>query len=460
MTKGNKFFYGTASSGPQSEGDFGKHHENIFEYWYKSEPGEFFNNVGPDVASDVYHQFETDILLMSEMGLDTFRTSIQWSRLIKDFDTCKVDNHAVDFYNRYFNTLIKHGIEPFVNLYHFDMPIELQNIGGWENRDIVDKYVGYAQKCFELFGDRIKRWFTMNEPIVPVEGGYLYQFHYPNQVDMKCAVKVAYHEMLASAKATEAYKNMKLDGEIGIILNLTPSYPKNNEQEHKEAAHKADLIFNRSFLDPAVLGKYPDDLIQLLGENDLLPEYLEADLRLIEENTVDILGVNFYQPRRIQKKLTVMPNQLMPESFFDYYEMPGRRMNKYRGWEIYPKALYDISINIKENYNNIKWFVSENGMGVENEERFIDDQGLIQDDYRINFIKEHLEWLKKGMDEGTNCIGYHLWTFVDNWSWKNAYKNRYGLVALDLKTLQRTVKKSGNWMKTYISNGGIHENCR
>ena len=141
--------------------------------------------------------------------------------------------------------------------------------------------------------------------------------------------------------------------------------------------------------------------------------------------------------------------------YFEDYQMPNRRMNVYRGWEIYPKTIYDIAMRVKNEYGNIKWYISENGMGVQNEERFLNKDGMIEDDYRIEFIKEHLEWLHKGMEEGSNCQGYHLWTFVDNWSWTNAYKNRYGYVSLDLKTRNRTIKKSGYWIKKVIEENGF-----
>lgn len=132
--------------------------------------------------------------------------------------------------------------------------------------------------------------------------------------------------------------------------------------------------------------------------------------------------------------------------------MPNKRMNPYRGWEIYPKAMYDIAINIKENYNNIPWYISENGMGVENEERFLDENGMIQDDYRIEFYEEHLKFLSDGIKEGSNCFGFHCWTPIDCWSWCNAYKNRYGYISVDLKTQKRSFKKSANWVKDFINN--------
>ena len=241
--------------------------------------------------------------------------------------------------------------EPFVTLYHFDMPLALQNEKGWESREVVEAYREYAIQCFKLFGDRVKKWFTFNEPVVPVEGGYLYDFHYPNIVDFRRAAQVAYHTILANAKAVEAFRALKIeDAKIGIILNLTPSYPRSQNPHDLRASRICDLFFNRSFLDPAVLGEYPEELIEILREYGQLPTVAEGDLDLIRNNTVDILGVNYYQPRRVKAK-EHLPNPyspFMPDWFFDYYEMPGRKMNPYRGWEIYEKGIYDIMINLKK----------------------------------------------------------------------------------------------------------------
>lgn len=321
------------------------------------------------------------------------------------------------------------------------MPFALQEKGGWESKEVVEAYVTYAKTCFELFGDRVKKWFTHNEPIVPVEGGYLYQFHYPAVVDMKRAVQVAYHESLASAKAIKVYHEMNLDGEIGIILNLTPSYPRDpNDPEDVKAAQLADAFFNRSFLDPAIKGTFHEELA------------------IIKENTIDLLGINYYQPRRIQKKESAerLSDKPMPDDYFDNYIWPDRKMNPYRGWEIYEKGIYDCLINVRDNYGNIACYISENGMGVEDEQRFKNADGVIEDDYRIDFIKGHLQYVHQALQEGVNVKGYHMWTCMDNWSWMNAYKNRYGFVSVDLEdNKKRTIKKSGHWFKEVTTNNGF-----
>ena len=456
------FFWGTASSGPQTEGRFdgdGKG-ENIWDYWYNKEPEKFFNHIGPDKASYNYQYYKEDVQLMKATGHNSFRSSIQWSRLIPE-GVGAVNPQAVDFYNSFIDELITNGIEPFINLYHFDMPMALQAKGGWLNRETVDAYVNFARTCFDLFGDRVKYWFTHNEPIVPVEGGYLYNFHYPNEVNMKHAVQVAFHEMLASSLAVRAYHE-KQDGKIGIILNLTPSYPRDeNNPEDVKAAQIADAFFNRSFLDPAIKGEYPADLIAIIKELDMMPEYTAEDLQTIKENTIDLLGVNYYQPRRVQAKENSADKDLqnpMPDDFFDYYDMPGKKMNPYRGWEIYEKGIYDIMMNVRDNYGNLPCYISENGMGVEGEERYINANGQIEDDYRIEFVKNHLRYLHQAIHEGANCLGYHMWTCMDNWSWNNAYKNRYGLIAVDLdKQGKRTIKKSGYFFKELSDKNGFED---
>ncbi|MGD7051028.1 glycoside hydrolase family 1 protein [Rossellomorea marisflavi] len=449
------FWWGSATSSTQLEGaaSEGGKGKNIWDHWYEVEPGRFFDGVGPEHTSGFYHRYREDIALMKEIGHNTYRFSISWSRLIPGGEG-PVNEEAATFYGNVIDELLKQGIEPFVTLYHFDMPKEMQDQGGFENRRVVEAFARYAKICFERYGDRVKKWFTFNEPIVPVEGGYLYDFHYPTIVDGKKATQVAYHTMIASALAISEYRKVG-DGKIGIILNLTPSYPRSEHPADVKASKIADLFFNRSFLDPSVLGEYPQELIDLLADYDHLPATYEGDRELLKQNTIDLLGVNYYQPRRVKAK-EYLPNPeapFMPEWFFDHYEMPGRKMNPYRGWEIYEKGIYDIMMNLKENYGNIESFVSENGMGVQDEGRFEKD-GMIHDDYRIDFIRGHLEWLHTAIEQGCQAKGYHLWTFMDNWSWMNAYKNRYGFYQVDLDTMERKPKKSAHWFKEVSTQNG------
>ena len=190
----------------------------------------------------------------------------------------------------------------------------------------------------------------------------------------------------------------------------------------------------------------------------MLPDYTAEELELIREHTVDFLGVNYYQPLRVMApRFAKHPDSpLLPEHFYEPYVMPGRKINPHRGWEIYEQGIYDIAQNIKENYGNIEWMLTENGMGVEGEERFRED-GFIQDDYRIDFVKGHLRQLHRAIQDGANCTGYLMWTFIDCWSWLNSYKNRYGLIELNLETQERIIKKSGYWFRKLSQQNGFEE---
>ncbi|MCP1225935.1 glycoside hydrolase family 1 protein [Sebaldella sp. S0638] len=452
-----KFWWGASTSATQTEGvepGDGKG-ENIWDYSSKEFNNRFYDGITSERTSTFYKNYKKDIKLMKDIHLNSFRTSISWSRLIPE-GTGKINEKAVEFYNNVINELIEQGIEPFINLYHFDMPMVLQKKGGFENREVVEAYTEYARKCFELFGDRVKYWFTFNEPMIPAEAGYLHDRHYPYVADFKRAAKVLHNIIISHCKAVEIYRDMALQGKIGIIMDVIPVYPRSENPADLKAAEAADLFYTRSINEPILLGKYPAELIEILKEYDQVPRTEEGDLELIEKTKIDILGINYYKPRRVKaKEYEVNKNGIfMPEWFFDSYEMPGRRMNRSRGIEIYPKGIYDIAVTIKEKYNNIPWFVSENGIGIEGEEKFIEN-GMVQDQYRIDFLTEHLQYLHKGMEEGSNCLGYQMWTFIDCWSWINAYKNRYGFYRLDYDTQERTVKKSGLWFRDVIDNNGF-----
>lgn len=452
------FWWGAAASGPQTEGRLPNDNKgtSIWDHWYTTNPEKFFQGQGPGQTTQVLTHFQEDLRCMEEIGFNSFRTSIQWSRLIPK-GRGKVDPEAVAFYHRYFDEMLARGIEPFVNLYHFDMPMALQNEGGWLNRETVTAFGDYAQICFDLFGDKVKHWFTQNEPIVPVEMGYLYQQHYPAVVDLAQAVQVGYHEALASALAIQKFRQSACEGRIGIILNLTPTYPKDpQDPADQQAAVRADAFFNQSFLDPAVKGTFPKELVAVLDELGIRPVTTAADLAVIRDNTVDLLGVNYYQPRRVQQKRSPkQAPQQMPEDYFDYYDWPDKKINPYRGWEIYEKGIYDTLINLRDNYGNIPCFISENGMGVEDEGRFKNASGMIEDDYRIQFVKDHLRYVHQAIEEGAHCLGYHMWAATDNWSWLNAFKNRYGFISINLETQERTIKQSGYWFREVIQENGF-----
>lgn len=454
------FMWGGASSGPQSEGGSceGRKAPNEWDYWFSINPERFYNNVGPSRTSDFYHKYKEYIKMMKEAGVKSYRTSIQWSRVILNREG-DVNPEGIQFYHKVIDELRAAGIEPMLCLHHFDLPYYWVEKGGFENRDIVEAYTYFASVCFQEFGKKVTYWTTFNEPIIIPETGYFYQRHYPAVCDAQRAVNAGYHIQLSSSCAVREFKRLGMPGKIGIVINLTPSYCENPQDEKDvQAAKTVDLIFNRSFLDPSVLGVYPKELKALLDSESLTVPVKDGDLDIIRQNTVDYLGVNYYHPRRVKARVTPFEGPLMPDKYFEPYTFAGQKMNTSRGWEIYEPAIYDIAMNIKENYGNLPWYISENGMGIMDEEQFMDAEGTVQDDYRIEFIKGHLKYLHRAIEEGANCFGYHLWAPFDCWSWSNAYKNRYGLLRVDITDgCKITMKKSGKWFYTLSDTNGFDE---
>lgn len=450
------FMWGAAASGPQTEGNTNKINKSIWDIWFEKSPEKFYKEIGPNRVCDTYNRFREDVKLMKDINFNSFRTSIQWSRLIKNFYTGEIDKDAVRFYNEYIDEMIKNGIEPIINLYHFDMPAELQEeLGGWESKKTVDLFILFAKKAFELFGDRVKYWTTFNEPIVPVEGGYLYNFHYPCKQDMKLAVQVAYNTILAHAKVVEEYRRQKHNGKIGVILNLTPTYTRDEREEDKKAAHIADLFFNRSFLDPMVKGEFPSELKEILATHNMLPESTEEEKNIILREKVDFLGVNYYVPRRVKAVEKTPEKFIQPEYYFEYHIKENGRFNPYRdGNEIHPQAIYDIAKNIQNNYGNIPWYIAEIGIAMSLEAEKITEDGRIDDSFRTELMIEHFDELHKAIQEGANCFGIHQWTFIDNWSWLNSFKRRYGFYRLELETGERKIKEHAKWFKEVAKNNG------
>lgn len=450
------FILGAGSSAWQTEGWQGKNEgqDSYLDAWYKKENFVWHEGYGPAVATNFMEKYQDDIDHMQAIGLTHYRTSINWSRFFTDYEELIVDEAYVEHVNNVINALIKANVEPMLCLEHYELPAYLlEKYDGWSSKKVVELFVEYAKIAFDRFGDRVKSWFVFNEPVVVQTRVYLDAIRWPHEQDTAKWMQWNHHKVLATAKVVAAYKNAGYEGRIGTILNPEVTYARSTSKADQKAAHIFDLFYNRVFLDPAVKGVYPEELLSLLKKHDILFEHDAKELEVIKENTVDFLGINLYFPKRVQApKYAWNENApFHPEMYYDTFELPGRRMNKSRGWEIYPKLMYDMAMRIKNEYDNIPWLITENGMGIEAEEQFMNDTGEVQDDYRIDFIGEHLSWLLKAVEAGSSCEGYMLWAFTDCVSPMNAFKNRYGLVRIDLDNdRSRSLKKSGKWYKQII----------
>lgn len=447
------FFFGAAMSGPQTEGAYNKDGKlpNYWDRWSDVDINKFHNNVGSYVGNDFYNKYEDDIKILKSLNFNSFRTSIQWSRLL-DRDG-NINREGADFYHKVIDCSAEHNIDIFINLYHFDMPAYLWDRGGWENREVVEAYANYARKAFKEFGHKIKYWFTFNEPIVEPDNQFRLKQWYPYIKDEKRAITVQYHIALAHSLAVNEFRKamkageLREDAKIGLINCFAPPYTKKNPSEADlEAVRMTDGIHNRWWLELVSKGRLPKDVLDTLDEYGIAPPIRPGDDGILALGKVDWLGFNYYQPTRVQAPSEKFESNGNP-IFAEPYIWEGRKMNVHRGWEIYPKGIYDFGMKIKNECPGLEFFISENGMGVEGEAKYADENGLINDDYRIEFVREHLEWVAKAIEDGVNCLGYHYWGAIDNWSWSNAYKNRYGFVSVDLADgYKRKKKKSADWI--------------
>ncbi len=456
------FLWGSATSAGQTENAWvensGGKSETIWEEAFKKMPGRFFEE--QYVQNDFLNRYPEDIKIAKDLNFNSLRLSISWARLIPD--GVNVNQEAVEFYNNLFDEMEKNGLKIFVGLYHFDMPSWAQEKGGWLNREVVEAFAYYSSKAFELFGSKVDKWVSFNEPIVLVEGQQWYDFHYPYNVDFRDGIISMLNINLAHALVMQEFRKSGLETECGIILNITPAIPRSQNKADVRAARLSELFQWRCFSDTTINGEFPQELVDIIKEKGLWPEEIKIDEYNQEfaKTTIDFLGINFYHPLRV-KALDYAPSWnedesvILPQThFYSLYDMPNKRMNPYRGWEIYPKAVYMMLKTIQTEYNNIPCYIAENGMGVQDEARFKVD-GMIQDQYRIDFHSEHLYWIHKAIEEGSSCFGYHMWTYIDNWSWSNAYKNRYGYIELDLETKERKEKLSASWIREVIKNNEV-----
>ncbi len=448
------FRLGATGAGWQMEGEADKRpdQKHFPHLMWENDRDAWFEGVGPEVASDFYRRFRTDIPLFRQAGIRQYRFNIDWSRFLDDYEAVTVNERAARYYSDVIDCLLENGIEPALCLEHWELPAALyKKYDGYASRRVQDLYVAYAQEAFRRYGDRVHTWFAFNEPMVIPELCFLNGAWWPHEKNPRRAYAWIHGKVLCTARAARACREILPDARFGAILNSPYIVPRDaNNPDDAAAARIADDFFWRPFTDTAVLGRYPENFLRILTDEGLLFDYRDEDARLIAENTVDVLGMNYYQPMRVKAKETPWDESrpFHPSKFYDDYDMPGKRMNPYRGWEIFPKSLYDIGMRIKTEYGNLPWIVSESGMGVQNEARFKGPDGVVQDDYRIDFIAEHLAWLSKAVAEGSNCQGYWLFASLDNCSPYNAFKNRYGLVEVDrAQNLARRLKKSAAWYR-------------
>jgi beta-glucosidase len=440
------FIWGTATASYQIEGA-AKEDGKGLSIWdtFSHTPGKVYNDDNGDIACDHYHRYKEDIQIMKNIGLKGYRFSISWSRIFPEGKK-QINQKGIDFYNILIDELLKNGIEPAITLYHWDLPQTLQDIGGWENRETINYFIEYAKCAFNKFGDRVKKWITHNEPSIIAFGGNYDGYHPPGYKDLSLAVKISHHLLLSHAKVVELYKQInKQKGKIGIALNLYPIYPATDSENDKDAVLFANDYYNTWFLDPVLKGKYPEKLFNIFKEKFNSPVILSNDIDILKRNRCDFLGINYYM-RKIVKDSN-------SHKILKFEEIRAKNANfTYMDWEIFPKGIYDILIYIKEEYDNPEIYITENGAAFNDT---VNNGDIINDNNRIDFLKEHFKEANKALNEGVHLCGYYIWSLMDNFEWAYGYSKRFGLIYVDYQSLKRIWKKSAYWYKDIIKNNGL-----
>lgn len=452
------FVFGGATAAYQCEGStraYGKGKVAWDDYLEKQ--GRFL----ADPASDFYHKYPVDLKLCKDFSIKAIRISIAWSRIFPE-GKGKINQEGVDFYHRVFQECHKNGVEPYVTLHHFDTPDALHSRGDFLNRETIDAFVKYAEFCFEEYKDEVTYWFTFNE-VWPIATNQYIEGTFPPCItyDITKAVQSMHGMMVAHAKAVCAYKAHNYKGYIGIIHSLETKYPLNeNDPKDVYAAKKEDVLANQFLLDATFLGYYTDETLNIINElvhlNNGTFEYDPADIEIMKKAAKenDYLGMNHYQSHFI--KAYDGENEIhhngTGEKGTKKFKLKGVGERVFKegipttdwDWLIYPQGMYDMIMRIKKQYPNYKAiYITENGMGYKDDF----NNGNIDDSPRIDYIKQHLQWLLKSIEDGANVKGYFVWSLMDVFSWSNGYNKRYGLFYVDYNTQERYPKKSAYWFK-------------
>lgn len=452
------FLWGASTSAYQVEGAYNEDGKGLSVQDVKK-----ISTGLPDlkVSSDHYHHFKEDIALFSEMGLKTYRFSIAWTRMIPDGDG-EVNPKGIAFYNDLINECLKYHIQPLVTMYHFDLPYELEKKGGWSNNHTVDAFVEYAKVLFEQFGDRVKYWLTINEQNMMILSGAAIGTTAGSVQEMQKNLYQQNHNMMvAQALAMKLCHGMIPDAKIGPAPNIIAVYPKTCRPEDVMAADNFAAIRNWLYLDMAVYGRYNPIAWNFMEKKGLTPEIQPGDMDILKDAHPDFLAFNYYSTATVSSKARAGQNTRGDQQLA--VSEPGFYMgdtNEYLettefGWEVDPVG---FRITLEEVYSryHLPILITENGLGACDQ---VNGQGQIIDDYRIEFLQEHIEQAKLAVDDGVDLLGYCPWSAIDLISTHQGFSKRYGFIYVnrdesDLKDLKRIPKKSFYWYKKVIASNG------
>ncbi len=433
------FLWGAATSSYQIEGapaTDGKT-QSIWDTFCRS-AGKIKDGSSGDRACEHFVRYRDDVALMKSLGLGAYRFSISWPRVMPG-GKGQLDDRGIDFYSRLVDELLEAGITPFVTLYHWDLPQELQDRGGWTNRDIADWFGEYAGAVGRALGDRAKHWITLNEPQIFSFLGYLTGEHAPGLVDFNGYGKASHHINLAHGSAVQALRSEAQQSTIGTTLQNPPVHPRSDSDEDRQAALRFDSVFNRWYLDPVLLGRYPELALELLAPLQI--PILDGDLTRIHQ-PIDFLGINHYSRFFIYADDSIPLLRAMMDTS---HHAPGARHDDF-GWDLYPDGLHEVLTMLRTEYANPVVYITENGCALHEEFR---------DQYRVDYLDAYLRAAHRAIDDGSRLAGYFVWSLMDNFEWAHGYTMRFGIVHVDFETQKRTLKTSADWYRDTVLRNGL-----
>lgn len=437
---GKDFVWGVSTAAYQIEG---AHHldEKGASIWdaFTSKKGRIHNNDHGQIAVDFYHRYKEDILLMKSMNIKHYRFSLSWSRLIPKGHGA-VNIKGIYFYNRVIDFCLECGITPWITLYHWDLPQTLENQGGWTNRSILGWFETYVTLCAKQFGDRVKHWIVLNEPMVFTGAGYFLGVHAPGRKGLKNFLPSVHHAVLCQALGGRILRNLIPNSIIGTTFSCSQITPYSNSPKDIKASKTADALLNRLFIEPLLGLGYPMDSVPILKR---IKKYMEPedekhalfdfDFIGIQNYTREVVKHDFFVPY-IHTKIVKASKRHVKTTLMD--------------WEVYPPSIYNM-IKKFNGYKGIKKIIiTENGAAFT--DTLVD--GNIQDSDRLSYYQLHLEQVLKAKKEDYHVEGYFAWTFTDNFEWAEGYRPRFGLVHVDFTTQERIIKASGKWFKGFLAN--------
>ncbi|MFJ6843641.1 GH1 family beta-glucosidase [Streptomyces griseoluteus] len=423
------FRWGTATSAYQIEGAVAEDGRSP-SIWdtFSHTPGKIDGDDNGDIACDHYHRWRDDLGLMRELGVDMYRLSVAWPRVMPGGDG-PVNPKGLAFYDELTDALLEAGITPSVTLYHWDLPQVLQDRGGWPERDTAEHFVAYAAAVAERLGDRVTHWATLNEPLCSAWIGHLEGKMAPGLTDLTAAVRASYHLLLGHGLATQAIRAAAPGAEIGLVTNLSTVHPATDSPEDVAAAHRQDGHVNRWWLDPVHGRGFPADMVEVYGVE--LPEK-PGDLETIA-TPLDWLGLNYYMPAHVADD----PNGPAP------YARSVRREGVPRtgmDWEIDASGIETLLLRLTEEYGARRIYVTENGSSFPDR---VGPDGTVDDPERRAYLESHLAACAAAVAKGAPLAGYFAWSLMDNFEWAYGYDKRFGLFHVDYATQARTIKASG-----------------